>query len=336
MTLPAEPKRRKAGRISRKTKRTVRKTPKKALAEPRPVELENFTSGTLYEEGEYLFSIDSMEMTEDAYVITYRASTDARNYSGYYDMQLIINGVAFHYNDFTFTDENRESNSMIGGGPDRAIRVTLPRTLLAHAGIREVTSVQFDVTLGYSAHSSVYEEVEIRATVYPGAKPAEVDPFPTPKQDSWVLLDNEEGKVQIVDANYWVSAADGHIMGVTFHILTQGKGNGYIALRNLNVGDWTSGKQMGDVNCLLSPGVRYCRITLMGGGDPAEDADYSQSILSYYAYYNEGGTVEELVRDTGFERSGESVSVFRHVGVCSYRDWRVPRQAGDWPAFVFA
>ena len=262
--------------------------------QPQPVELENFTSGTLYEEGEYLFSIDSMEMTEDAYVITYRASTDARNYSGYYDMQLIINGVAFHYNDFTFTDENRESNSMIGGGPDRAIRVTLPRTLLAHAGIREVTSVQFDVTLGYSAHSSVYEEVEIRATVYPGAKPAEVDPFPTPKQDSWVLLDNEEGKVQIVDANYWVSAADGHIMGVTFHILTQGKGNGYIALRNLNVGDWTSGKQMGDVNCLLSPGVRYCRITLMGGGDPAEDADYSQSILSYYAYYNEGGTVEEL------------------------------------------
>ena len=51
--------------------------------QPQPVELENFTSGTLYEEGEYLFSIDSMEMTEDAYVITYRASTDARNYSGY-------------------------------------------------------------------------------------------------------------------------------------------------------------------------------------------------------------------------------------------------------------
>ena len=42
-------------------------------AQPQPAELENFTSGILYEEGEYLFEIDSMEMTEDAYVITYHA-----------------------------------------------------------------------------------------------------------------------------------------------------------------------------------------------------------------------------------------------------------------------
>ena len=63
-------------------------------AQPQPAELENFTSGILYEEGEYLFEIDSMEMTEDAYVITYHAATDAQNYSTYYDMELTVNGVA--------------------------------------------------------------------------------------------------------------------------------------------------------------------------------------------------------------------------------------------------
>ena len=38
----------------------------------------------------YLFSIDSIESTGDAYVITYRAATDAQNYTGYYDMQLTV------------------------------------------------------------------------------------------------------------------------------------------------------------------------------------------------------------------------------------------------------
>ena len=256
-------------------------------------EFENFTSGTIYQDGDYLFSIDSIESTGDAYVITYRAATDAQNYTGYYDMQLTVNGVRFHYDDFKFTDEDRQSNNMIGGGPDRPIKVTLPRTLLAHAGIEEITSLKFDVTLGYSSYGSIYEEVEISATVYPGNKPENTDPFPTPKNDEWVLLDNAEGKVQIVDANYWVSAADGHIMGVTMHILAQGEGNGYVALRSLTVDDWTSTKQMGDVNCLLSPETHYCRITLMAGDDPGEGADYSGSTLAYYVYYNSDGTLEE-------------------------------------------
>ena len=264
-------------------------------AQPQPAELENFTSGILYEEGEYLFEIDSMEMTEDAYVITYHAATDAQNYSTYYDMELTVNGVKFHSDDFTFVDVDgdRTSSTMIGGGRDRAIELTMPRTLLAHAGIQEITSLQFDVVLGYSAYGSVYEEVEILATVYPGAKPAETDPFPEPKQDSWVLLDNEAGKVQIVDANYWVSAADGQIMGVTFHILARGNDTGFLALRDLTVGDWTSSKQMWDNSCLMTPELRYFRITLHGGDGPAEGADYSQSVLNYYVSYNEGG-IEEL------------------------------------------
>ncbi len=262
--------------------------------QPEPVEFENFTSGVIYEEGDYLFQIDSIEETPDAYVITYRAATDEQNYSGYYDMQLKVNGVIFHYDDFTFADEDRTSNSMLGGGPDRPIQVTLPRTLLAHAGIQEITSLEFDVALGYSAQGSIYEEVMFQATVYPGAKPAEADPFPAPKQDSWVLLDNEDGKVQVVDANYWVSAADGHIMGVTLHILSQGTNTGYLALRNLTVGDWASNKQMGDNNCLLMPEVHYSRITLHGKEDPQEGADFSQSTLAYYISYYEDSSVEEF------------------------------------------
>lgn len=252
-----------------------------------PIELENFTSGVIYEEGEYLFQIDSIEETEEAYVITYRAATDEQNYSGYYDMQLKVNGVIFHYNDFKFTDETRESNNMIGGGPDRPIQVTLPRTRLAHAGVQEITSLEFDITLGYSAQGSIYEEVMFQATVYPGAKPAEEDPFPEPKADSWVLLDNQEGKVQIVDANYWVSAADGHIMGVTFHVLSQGQGNGHVSLQNLTVGDWVSNDVMGDNVSLLTEDVRYSRFTLQGKEDPPEGADYSQCVLAYYSQIND-------------------------------------------------
>ena len=95
----------------------------------------------------YLFQIDSIEETPDAYMITYRAATDEQNYSGYYDMQLKVNGVIFHYDDFTFADEDRTSNSMLGGGPDRPIQVTLPRTLLAHAGIQEITSLEFEMCI---------------------------------------------------------------------------------------------------------------------------------------------------------------------------------------------
>ncbi|HIR93696.1 MAG TPA: hypothetical protein IAB98_09790 [Candidatus Egerieimonas intestinavium] len=248
------------------------------------IELENFTSGTIYEDGDYYFHIDSIETTEDAYVITYRASTDAQNYSGYYDMQLKVNGVIFHTDDFQFIYQDSKGYTMVGAGRERPVELVLPRTLLAHAGIQEINSLEFHVALGYQAHGSIYEEVEIDATVYPGAKTEAADIFPEPKQDSWVLVDNEQGKAQIVDANYWVSAADGHIMGVTFHILSQAKGDdgGMVGLRNLTVGDWTSSDSMGDVVCHLTPEVRYFRFTLKGGDDPQEGADYSQSVLKYY------------------------------------------------------
>lgn len=91
-----------------------------------------------------------------------------------------------------------------------------------------------------------------------------------------MLLDNEDGKVQIVDANYWVSAADGHIMGVTLHILSRGTDTGYLALRNLTVGDWTSNKQMGD-NTMMTPEVRYSRITLHGDEDPREGRTFPRA-----------------------------------------------------------
>ena len=84
--------------------------------QPQPIELENFTSGTIYKEGEYYFHIDSMEMTDESYVITYRAATDEQNYSGYYDMRLTINGIMFHEDDFAFSGAGMEGYTMIGGG----------------------------------------------------------------------------------------------------------------------------------------------------------------------------------------------------------------------------
>lgn len=269
--------------------------------QPQPIELENFTSGTIYEEGEYYFHIDSMEMTDESYVITYRAATDEQNYSGYYDMRLTINGIMFHEDDFAFSGAGMEGYTMIGGGPDRPITVSIPKLLLSHVGIEEVTSVKFEVGLGYSAQGSVYEEVMIEATVYPGAKTEAADAFPEPKDDAWVLLDNEYGKVQITDANYWVSAADGHIMGITFHLLAKGEGSGNVGLRSIAAGSWESDDSMGDYGCSLPPYMRYFRITLMGGDDPAEGTDFSQSVLSYYC---DAGGLEEL--STTLDLSGLS------------------------------
>ena len=210
-------------------------------------------------------------------------------------MELTVNGVKFHSDDFTFVDVDgdRTSSTMIGGGRDRAIELTIPRTLLAHAASRRSLRCSSMLFWGIRPMAACTRKWKFwpRSTQAPSTRYLRV--FPEPKQDSWVLLDNEAGKVQIVDANYWVSAADGQIMGVTFHILARGNDTGFLAPRDLTVGDWTSSKQMWDNSCLMTSETRYFRITLHGGDGPAEGADYSQSVLNYYVSYNEGG-IEEL------------------------------------------
>lgn len=127
---------------------------------------ENFSSGTIYDEGEYFFQIDSMEMTDEGYVITYRAASDPKGYQTYYDMILTINGTPFKSNDFKHTSDKRKGRSMIGTGRDSSAQVLLDKELLDMAGITEIRELQFDIDLGHEA-SSIYPDVEFTALIYP-------------------------------------------------------------------------------------------------------------------------------------------------------------------------
>ena len=268
--------------------------------EPAALTFANFSSGIVYENGSYLFQIDSMEMTDEGYVITYRAATDTQGNSSYYNMKITVNGITFPDDAFQFSGNGMIGYSMIGGGRDEQCQVMLSKELLDLAGIQEVLSLQFDTALGHESTSThtYYEDVTFTASVYPGEKTDTSDWFPESKNSGWILYESEEGKLQITGARYWRSAFDGSIMGINFSILEQGaaeKGTLSIRLDGLDIGAWTANDCQDTSNYIWLEGkmFRQCTIYCVKENAP-EGLDFSQAILRFTLEDHQTGTQQEF------------------------------------------
>ena len=228
-------------------------------------------------------------------MVTYRAGTDAQDYEGYYDMTLAVNGIYFKYDDFKHISGDWEGNTMFGTGKDRTAQVIINRRLLELVGITEVNALTFDITLGYNAHGSVYEEVEFLAEVYPGAKVDTASWFPEARGPEWVLADDEDGKAQITGATYWRSAADNAIMGISLYVVTQGKTdtNFLIDVDGLTAGEWTARETLDDSGCHMSPEKRYFKITMKGAEHAPADYDFSQTTMELSFWKNDQNAGED-------------------------------------------
>lgn len=170
-----------------------------------PLAYDHFTGGTLYEEGKYLFRIDSMGMTEEGYEIQYTACTDSSGYSPYYEMRVIVNGISTSFSGITFyndTEDGQKGSERMLGSTDSPARAVIAKEYLEKLGAAQVNSLSLHVELGKNAYNSITTGAEIDCTLYPGDVVGEEAIFPEPERESWVLVDNEYGKVQILRAVY--------------------------------------------------------------------------------------------------------------------------------------
>lgn len=170
-----------------------------------PLVYDHFTGGTLYEEGKYLFRIDSMGMTEEGYEIQYTVSADSGGYSSYYEMQVIVNGISTSFSGITFyndTEDGQKGSGEMLGSTDTPARMVIGKEYLEKLGASQVNSLFLHVELGQSAYNTITISEEIDCILYPGDVVGEDAIFPEPERESWVLVDNEYGKVQILRAVY--------------------------------------------------------------------------------------------------------------------------------------
>lgn len=186
---------------------------------------EHFSGGTLYEEGAYLFRIDSMGMTEEGYEIQYSTATDSSGYSPYFEMNVVVNGIRTSFEGIQFyndTEDGQLGSSDMLGSTETPARLVISKEYLAALGASEVHSLQLSVTLGRREGNTINPGAELEYTLYPGDAVQTSDLFPEPERESWLLMDNEYGKVQILRAAY-PSDDDGRAR-VHAYILVQGAG----------------------------------------------------------------------------------------------------------------
>lgn len=196
-----------------------------AAPEDGPQEYVHFTGGTLYEEGEYLFRIDSMEMTEEGYEILYSAQSDYAGYSAYYEMNVVVNGVHTSFEGIRFyndTEEGQKGSSQMLGSTETPARMVIQKEYLEALGASEITSLHLNVELGRREQNTIKTGAELEYILYPGEAVQETDIFPEPARESWVLMDNEYGRVQILSAEYTANS-NGYAQ-VHGYILAQGAG----------------------------------------------------------------------------------------------------------------
>lgn len=170
-----------------------------------PLVYDHFTGGTLCEEDKYLFRIDSMGMTEEGYEIQYTANADSGGYRSYYEMKVIVNGISTSFSGITFyndTENGQKGSKEMLGSTDTPARMVIGKDYLEKLGASQVYSLYLHVELGQSAYNTITIGKEIDCTLYPGDVVDEEALFPEPERESWVLLDNEYGKVQILRAVY--------------------------------------------------------------------------------------------------------------------------------------
>lgn len=196
-----------------------------AQEEDGPKVLDHFTGGILYEDGDYLFSIESMGMTEEGYEIFYHAHTDSEGHRGAYEMNVVVNGVRTSFEGMRFyndTEDGQNGSDYMLCSTENPARLVISREYLEKLGAEEVKSLSIHLELGSEAYGSIETRVEEDYLIYPGDVVDTAVTFPEPERDSWVLADNEYGKVQIIRAAYNKYYQDNARVHV--YVLTQGVG----------------------------------------------------------------------------------------------------------------
>lgn len=167
-----------------------------------PQVYEHFTGGTLYEEGKYFFSIESMGMTNEGYEVQYTAQTDTKGYQVYCDMKPVINGIRTDFEGWTFYDDTEKGQKGSSTMLPNTAKLVIGKEYLEKMGATEVKSLALHVELGMSTGSTFTPGAELDYILYPGNAVDTAAQFPEPARESWLLYDGTHGRLQILSAAY--------------------------------------------------------------------------------------------------------------------------------------
>lgn len=279
-----------------------------------PVVYENFSGGTLYEEGDYLFRIDSMEMTDEGYVIQYEAETDCEGYKACYKVETLdVNGLRYicelqnapsgylFYND---TEEGQKGTEAMLGGKARLV---ITREFLDELGAEEVKSLHLKLMLGRIASNTIDKYVELEYMLYPGSAVEAAVTFPEPERESWLLFDNEHGRAQIVRAEY--TKRDYKAAAVNLYIMLQQKEDDEDAPHAHTIFITRHGETEREIifreNLYTQPGVTtLCKVVLKDPDIPRDNCEetFLSPVVVELSESGEGVKITDTVLDfTGLE-----------------------------------